>query len=101
MPANTQRLKFPVWILTFCLSCLLASPARAAEPLKWSVAPYIWATDISGDLKVDGDPIGGVEIGFTDLLNTTDASFQMFVEAGRGRWSGFADVTYLKTSDSG
>jgi len=100
MPENTERLTFPVWILTLCLSCLLTSPAGAAEPLKWSVTPYIWATDISGDLKVDGDPTGGVEIDFNDLLDTTDASFQIVVEAGRGRWSGFADVTYLKTSDS-
>jgi len=100
MTERTFRPTLPACILAIVLGWQLAPAASAAEPLKWSITPYIWATDISGDLKVDGTPIGGVEIDFDDLLDTTDAGFQIFVEAGRGRWSGFADVTYLKTSDN-
>ncbi len=76
-----------------------AVTARAAEPLKWSVTPYIWATETTVDLTADGTPIGGGTVTFSDLMDATDASFQIHVEAGRSRWSGFIDFTYLDTFD--
>ena len=76
-----------------------AVTARAAESLKWSVTPYIWATETTVDLTADGTPLGGDTITFSDLLDVTDASFQIHVEAGRDRWSGFIDLTYLDTFD--
>ena len=87
-------------LLTCMLTWALVPAAGMAEPLQWSVTPYLWATKINLDLKADGSPIGGGKISFSDLADATDASFQVIVEAGRGRWSGFADVTYLKTTDS-
>ena len=76
-----------------------AVTARAAEPLKWSVTPYIWATETTVDFTADGTPLGGATVSFDDLVDATDASFQIHVEAGRGSWSGFIDFTYLDTSD--
>ncbi len=82
---------------------IVALPAAAAETGRflWSVTPYIWAADTSYDLTADGAPIGGGNISFSDLLDVTDASFQIAVETGRdgGQWSGFVDLTYLDTSD--
>jgi hypothetical protein len=85
------------------LGVVYASQARADDngSLAWSVTPYIWATDTKIDLSADGTPIGSGEISFGDLVDATDASFQVVAEAGRegGNWSAFIDVTYLDTSD--
>ena len=100
MVCTTARTALPAWALSCLLIWALMPAASAADPLQWSVTPYLWATKTSVDLKADGTPIGAGKISFNDLMDATDASFQVFVEAGRGRWSGFADVTYLDTSDS-
>ncbi len=86
-------------VLSLLLPGLLCLETAAAEPLSWSVTPYFWATETKVDLTADGTPIGGGTVTFSDLLDTTDASFQVHVEAGRGRFSGFMDLTYLDTSD--
>ncbi len=86
-------------VLSLLLPGLLCLDTAAAEPLRWSVTPYVWGTETKVDFTADGTPIGGGTITFSDLLDTTDASFQVHVEAGRGRFSGFIDLTYLDTSD--
>ena len=37
---------------------------------------------------------------FADILDVVDAAFQVQVEGGKGNWSGFADFTFISTSDS-
>ena len=86
-------------ILSLLLPGLLCLDTAAAEPLRWSVTPYVWATDTTVDFTADGTPIGGAKVTFSDLVDQTDTSFQIHVEAGRGRFSGFTDLTYLDTSD--
>ena len=85
------------------IGVMMAVPVNAAErgKINWSITPYIWASDTSYDLTVDGTPVGGGTVTFNDLLDITDASFQIHVEAGRdqGNWSAFVDLTYLDTSD--
>ena len=85
------------------LSLFAFSPTYADDSGKivWSITPYIWATDTQLDLTADGTPAGGLDISFSDLMDTTDASFQIFAEAGlaEGNWSAFVDMTYLDTSD--
>jgi len=75
------------------------SAAVATEPLKWSVTPYVWAVETKLDMTAGDDQVGD-NLSFSDLLDTLDSAFQIHVEAGRGRWSGFADVTYIEASDS-
>jgi hypothetical protein len=100
----------------FYLLCLIALAVNISIPawgategepgsggkLLWSITPYIWATDTNYDLTAEGTPIDAGEIKFDDLLDTTDASFQVTIETGRegGHFSGFVDLTYLETSDS-
>ena len=93
---------------TTSLCCLLialfsAAPAIAENGggIRWSITPYIWASETKFDLKADGTPIDSDTITFSDLVDVTDASFQIVVEGGRstGNWSAFVDVTYLETSD--
>ena len=83
---------------------LLALTAVGSDKtgLSWSITPYIWATETNYDLTAEGTPIDEGKATFDDLLDVTDSSFQLAVEAGRtsGHISGFVDVTYLETSDN-
>ena len=82
----------------------MATPTMAEEKgaINWSITPYVWATETTVDLTADGTPIGGGKVSFSDLVDTTDAAFQIHVEGGRsgGNWSAFVDATFLDTSDS-
>lgn len=86
----------------FLLLALVTREAIAGEGLDWSVTPYLWATETNYKLKFDGTPVDSGTVTFDDLIDTTDASFQLVTEAGFSdyRWSVFADVTYLDTSDT-
>jgi len=98
---NSARLH----ILALLVLFLQAGSAVAGDSgggLNWWVTPYLWATQTKYKLKADGAPIGEGKVTFDDLMDTTDASFQIVTEAGLkdGNWSAFADVTYLETSDN-
>ena len=79
------------------------SPILAQDNVSptWSVTPYFWASDTSLDISIkDSEVNGGIEIPFSDLLDVLDTAIQIHVEGGKGSWSGFADITYLETSDT-
>jgi hypothetical protein len=84
---------------------LMLAPAgtaygEASDSFGWSITPYLWATETSVDLTFRDTDIGAGEISFNDLLDILDAAFMIHVEGGRGNWTAFGDLTYLKTSDS-
>ncbi|NCF24167.1 MAG: hypothetical protein GWP60_06480, partial [Gammaproteobacteria bacterium] len=88
---------------TLLLSILI--PAAAAhgqekDTFGWSITPYLWATETTVDLTFRDADIGTGEISFGDLLDVLDAAFMIHVEGGRGNWTAFGDLTYLKISDS-
>ena len=86
--------------LILCTTCV-AAPAVAEDDIKWSITPYIWAVETKVDLSASGTPIGGATVSFKDLLDVTDAAFQIHVERGlRGNWSASMDLTYMDTSDT-
>jgi len=83
------------------LALAIAAPVATTEEgaINWSITPYMWATETTFDLTADSTPIGGGKISFSDLVDTTDTSFQIHVEGGRSgdKWSAFIDLTFLKT----
>ena len=87
------------------LACLILLPVAVAHGQQtndfgWSITPYLWATETRVDLTFRDADIGTGEISFGDLLDVLDAAFMVHVEGGKGNWSAFGDLTYLKTSDS-
>jgi len=93
--------KFLSTLVTLVLLSGSAAAAQDDDQLAWSVTPYLWASDTSLDISLRDSGIGGgTEIKFNDLLDVLDAAFQIHVEAGKGSWSGFADLTYIETSDT-
>lgn len=100
MPVSLHRfIRSAAGIAGFCLlgSAALAQQSTASG---WSITPYIWASSTSVDLTVRDTNIGSGDISFSDLLDVLDGAFMIQVEGGQGRWSGFGDLTYLKTSDT-
>jgi hypothetical protein len=77
-----------------------ASGVEAGERWQWSITPYIWATDISEDLILDGAVVGGGDTEFSDLVDKIDSSLQLHFEGTRDRWGLFADINYVELSDS-
>jgi hypothetical protein len=90
--------------LTVVVSSMLipvpGAQAQDASDFGWSITPYLWASETRFDLAVRDANIGEGEIPFADLLDVLDAAFMIHVEGGKGSWSAFGDLTYLKTSDT-
>jgi len=98
----TRFRPYSVLALAMLVMLMSAPVARAqdANSFSWSITPYLWATETTVDLTFRDADIGAGEISFNDLLDVLDAAFMIHVEGGRGNWSAFGDLTYLKTSDS-
>ena len=88
-----------ILVVTFGL-VVAAQPAVAGDNWQWSITPYIWATDISEDLILDGTVVGGGDTEFNDLVDKIDTSLQLHFEGTREKWGVFADINYVEISDS-
>jgi hypothetical protein len=93
------RMTWTMAVLCISVTCSTQAIAQGSDTFGWSIAPYIWAPNTKVDLTFRDANIGAGEISFNDLLDTLDAAFMINLEGGRGNWSAFGDVTYLKTSD--
>lgn len=71
--------------------------AQDTDSFSWSVIPYLWTTRTKVNLSYRGEPIGGDEISFNDLLDVLDSAFLIHAEGGHGHWSTYLDLTSLKT----
>ena len=90
-----------VIVLTIgCFGLVTAASAQQSGGTGWSITPYIWGSSTKVDLKFRDADIGSGDISFSDLLDTLDVAFMIQVEGGKGNWSAFGDLTYLKTSDT-
>ena len=67
--------------LILSVSIGLAGNASAAE---WTIAPYVWATDVKFSAKVNDAGIGG-EVDFADLLDKLDTGFMGHFEGRNER----------------
>ena len=94
----TPPRRFLLAALAMCAVPLGAS-AQGSDRLQWSITPYLWATATKLDLSFRGQDIGSEDISFGDLMDMMDSAFMVHVEAGKGHWSGFTDLTYLEISD--
>jgi len=70
-----------------------------AEGLDWTIAPYLWASDVAMDVSISGDPALGVDAEFSDILDKLDMAFMGHIEASSGSFGGFFDVIYISLGD--
>lgn len=97
---STARLQAVLGVVAFVCAAMLASPAGAGENWQWSITPYIWATDISEDVTLNGRVVDGGDTEFDDLVDIIENSLQLHFEGTREEWGLFADVNYVDLSDS-
>jgi len=76
------------------------STSTSNEGWDWVVAPYLWTSSISTNLKKEGAPAVGSETEFDDLLSKMEMAFQIHVEGQGDRFGAFADITYIALADS-
>ena len=97
--------KFSLHLLTlFLLLCVMAlQPAAAQEDdsdqWHFGLAPYLWMTNITGDISV-GSITLPVDISFGDLFADLKFGGAFHFEAGKGRWAGIFDMTYVHVGDT-
>lgn len=65
---------------------------------EFTIAPYFWAPDLSGDVGVFGLPTVGVDASFSDLFEHLDFAAMGIGEARYGSYSVFVDLMYTKLS---
>ena len=99
MTARAERHILPVFA-SLALVPAAVVEAQEASDFGWSITPYIWATETAVDLTFRDADVGTADVSFNDLLDVLDAAFMVHVEGGRGNWTAFGDLTYLKTSDT-
>ena len=73
----------------------ITSSASAAGNWDWTVALYLWGSDISLDMTVNGDPALGVDVAFGDLVDKLEMAGALHFEGQRGHWGFFTDIFYV------
>jgi hypothetical protein len=93
-----RRLSMAIVVLTVSLG--LSPQQTYADDLTWTIAPYLWASDVAMDVSVNGDPALGGDVAFKDLLDKVDTVFMGHFEVSSDTFGAFFDAIYLDLSDS-
>lgn len=81
-------------------SCLVAgSGAAGASDWKWSVTPYLWATDVGVDVEIADRQVVDAVITVEELMKDVETIAQVRVEAQKGAHGLFADLFDVTLSD--
>jgi hypothetical protein len=78
----------------------IASGEAAGSKWEFNVIPYFWMAGMGGDMTVKGRD-ASLDSSFSDIWDDLDFGGQLHVNARKGKWGIFLDVTYLDLSDSG
>jgi len=93
-----RRLSFAV--IVFAVSLGLTSQQSRADDLVWTIAPYLWASDVGMDVTVNGDPALGGDVAFKDLIDKVDTALMGHVEVSSDTFGAFFDGISLDLSDN-
>ena len=93
-------MKFREILLTACLLAPGLSEAQDSGQWEWTIAPYLWASDVGLDLAVNNEPVISGDAAFKDVLAKVDSVFMGHFEGRKGRWGLYLDMIYLDLADS-
>lgn len=100
MNRRARTVKRRAYLLALVAAAAGVAEAQEKEPWEWTIAPYLWASDVSLDLTVRDDTTIGGNAAFRDLLDKVDSVFMGHFEGRKGRWGLYLDTIYLDLSDS-
>jgi len=92
-------MKLKIVAFSLLLSSAGLAEAQDSEDWQWTIAPYLWASDVGLDLTVNNDTTIGGDAQFKDLLDKVDTAFMGHFEGRKGRWGMYLDTIYLDLSD--
>lgn len=70
-----------------------------AEGINWTIAPYLWATDVGLDVTINNNPAIGASVPFSDLVDKLDGALMGHIEMSGEKYGAFADVYYVQLTD--
>jgi hypothetical protein len=90
-------------VLTASLAGAAQAQAQASPPPalvmddEWHylVAPYFWASGISGNVSVGDFESASIDASFSDVIQNFDFGLQGHFEARKGRWGFGLDLSYI------
>ena len=97
---KTSRRNFSLVAVLLVVTIGMSPQHSRADDLNWTIAPYLWTSDVGLDVKVNGDPILGADVAFKDLLDKLDAAFMGHIELSSDNFGAFFDVIYISLADS-
>ena len=97
---NTNNWKFTVASIVL-LTILAVSPRQSnAADLDWTIAPYLWLSDVGLDVFVNSDPTIGTDVPFSDLVDKLDGAFMGHVEVSGEKFGAYFDSIFINLSDN-
>ena len=81
------------------LASLTPPTARAADDWKFAVTPYLWGAGINGSATVRSHE-ADLEKSFGDILDDLSFAAMVNLQARKGRFGLYTDVTYLGQEDT-
>lgn len=87
-----------VVVLSLCL-WLPATESEAKGDWEWTLVPYLWASDISMEVKIAGEPVLETDIDFGDLLDKVDLALTLHFEGRKGPGGFLLDMTVISLSN--
>ncbi len=86
-------------VLATLLAGAAGSASAQANDWQWTATPYVWATDVGVDVKLDDRQVVDETVKFQDLLESVDAVAQLRLEAQRGAHGAMLDLFAVGLSE--
>lgn len=96
---KSRYFNWPALLSTVALTLVLFAGDANAADWNFSFTPYMWATNIHVDAKLDGRQVVDKEIPVSDLMKDLNTIFQGRFETQHGRWGAMADFFGVSLTD--
>jgi hypothetical protein len=81
------------------LAVLAVGPRAASADWRWSVTPYMWATEIGLDASINDHEVLEREVDFGDVMDSLDFTLQVHFEGQQGVHGLMFDLFYADLGD--
>jgi len=72
----------------------------SAQDIEWTIAPYLWASDVTLDVTIENDPVLGGTVPFRDLVDKLEGAFMLHGEVSGQRFGALLGFITISLADS-